>query len=158
MKQKSYEVSHAILGLIEVIAWLSVVSGVIIGLAEIGNPKAMLPSTVWFGLVFSSVGMVALCRVGKAILDIAENTARSSQLLSQAVENQAARVEPSAAATIGETSKPTPDQRDWSIGPIEVYRGHTITGLQTKVFASDRHFDSVDEARRYLNSIPVKQT
>lgn len=153
MNQKRYDGSHIILGIIEFVAWASVIIGATMALLSIGNARAPFGVFVWAGLAFSSVGLAALCRVGRAILDIAENTGRTATL---AQNNPTARTtvpaqrHPDAPLT-DEVSK-----RGWPLGQIEVYRGHIITGLADRVFSNDRYFDSVEEAKLHLNSVPSK--
>jgi hypothetical protein len=157
MNQKSYDGSHILLAGIELVAWLCVVSGAIMGFVSIDNPKAILPSSIWFAFGFSAVGLAAMARVGRAIVDIAENTGRTAQLLA---------VQPDRGKTPTQNDvAPHPDAPrsepqttgGWPLGQVEIYRGHVITGLQNRVFANDRYFDSVDAARRHLNSVPAKQ-
>lgn len=158
MNQKSYDGSHILLGGIELVAWLCAAAGLIMGMFSIGDPRATLPSSIWFGFGFSAIGLAAMCRVGRAIVDIAENTGRTALLLAAPPERQTTDARSDA--------KPHPDAPrseprttgGWPLGQIETYRGHVITGLQNRVFTNDRYFDSVEEARMHLNSMPAKQS
>lgn len=153
MKQKSYDGSHIILGVIEFVAWASFIIGAIMALLSIGNASAPLGFFVWTGLAFSSIGLAALCRVGRAVLDIAENTGMAATL---------AQTNPTARTTLPTQRHPDAplnaevSERGWPIGQIEVYRGYIITGLPNRVFSNDRYFDSVEEAKLHLNSVPAK--
>ncbi len=154
---KSYEGSHILLGGIEMVAWLSVVSGLIMGAVSVGDPRALLPSSVWFAFGFSAIGLAALCRVGRAILDIAENTGKAANQLSAAASASARQHSASQPSHPDAPRSEPPTTGGWPMGQIEIYRGHVITGLQNRVFANDRYFDSVDAARIHLNSVPAKQ-
>lgn len=156
MNQKSYEGSHVLLSGIEIVAWLSSVSAIVMAVLSVGNPQAALSPVGWLALSFGSLGLAAVSRVGRAILNIAENTATSAQLISGFVETQASggsreKIMGGAAAT-----ELAPAVAKWPMGQIEVYRGYVITGMPNRVFANDRLFDSVEEARIHLNSVPAK--
>lgn len=153
---KNYDGSHILLGGIEMVAWLSVVSGIVMGAVSIGDSRAILPSSVWFAFGFSAVGLAALCRVGRAILDIAENTGRAANQLSAAASLSARQHTTNQTPHPDAPRSEPPTTGGWPRGQIEIYRGHVITGLQNRVFADDRYFDSVDAARIHLNSVPVK--
>lgn len=157
MSTKTYEGSHVLLGGIELVAWLCVVSGLVMSAVSVGDDGALLPASAWFGFGFSAIGLAALCRVGRAIIDIAENTGRAAQILAskqdRGGEQALRRTEAHPDAPLSEPAT----TGGWPLGQIEIYRGHVITGLQSRVFANDRYFDSVDAARRHLNSVPAKQ-
>jgi hypothetical protein len=152
MNQKSYDGSHTILGIIEFLAWASVIIGSVLALLSIGNSRAPFGVFIWAGLAFASIGLAALCRVGKAILDIAENTGRSSR----AAQSGGANHTPAGPKHPDAPLQEEVSQRGWPLGQIEIYRGHIITGLADRVFSNDRYFDSVEEAKIHLNSVPAK--
>ncbi len=153
MNQKSYESTHLILGAIELFAWLAVVSCVILGFLSIGNEDAYVGAVPLFSMAASSLGLAAICRVGRAILDIADNTGRSAALLHDRTNTKSFSAEPRHpdAPLRDEVS-----ERGWPIGQVEIYRGHVITGLPNRVFTNDQYFDSLEQARTHLDSVPAK--
>ncbi len=152
MNHKSYEGSHALLAGIEIIAWLAASGGAVMAALAIGDPGAVVPLSFWIGASLASIGLAALCRVGRAILDVAENSGRTAAALERAGGRPAgpATIHPDAPAVEPKS------KRGWPIGQIEIYRGHVITGLQDRVFSDNRYFDSVEEAKQHLNSVPYK--
>ncbi len=154
---KSYEGSSAILGIIEGVAWLSLAIGLIMTVMALGDRNPLIGITFYLTLAFSSLAMIAFCRVGQAILDIAANTGKTAGQLPVASGADARHaIARDAVHPDAPRSEPT-TTGGWPMGQIEIYRGHVITGLQNRVFANDRYFDSVDAAKIHLNSVPSKK-
>ena len=155
---KSYEGSATILGIIEGVAWLALAAGVIMGFMAFGDRNPMIGVTFYLTLAFSALAMVALCRVGQAILDIASNTGKVA-FQGLPVTGAAPRASNPQGASHPDAPLTEPATTGgWPLGQIEVYRGHVITGLENRVFTNDRYFDSVDQAKIHLNSVPAKRS
>jgi len=156
MNDRTYPGARLLVGVVEFVAWMAILGSAVMGFVSIGDRQAIAPPSFWFTLVLSGLALAAMCRVGIAILDIAQNSWRTVQLLERTPESaawqraQAEREHPDAPAT-AERSR-----GGWPIGQIEIYRGHVVTGLVNRVFANDRYFDSVEEARAHLDSVPPK--
>ena len=156
MNEKTYPGARLLVGVVEFAAWVSILGSTVMGFVSIGDRQAIAPSSFWFTLALAGLGLAAVCRVGIAVLDIAQNSWRTVQLLQRSPESaarQRAKVErehPDAPAIEERSSG------GWPIGQIEIYRGHVVSGLVNRVFANDRYFDSVEEARAHLDTVPPK--
>jgi len=151
MSHNRYESSHNILAVIEFLGWASAFLTSCITIYAAVQGDGVGGFAFWLTAVFSGIALAALARVGRAILDIAENTSQMAT---------AAQIPPHATvATKDHAAFPPRDeasQRSWPLGPIDVYRGHAIIGLPKRVFTNDQYFDSVDEAKAHLNLVPAK--
>lgn len=151
MSQNRYEGSHSILAVIEFLGWASSILAACAAIYASIQGEGITAAAFWMAVVVAGVGLAAVARVGRAILDIASNTAKTAQALQGQTHAPATTPRHPDAPVRDELSK-----RGWPLGQIEIYRGHVITGLDTQVFTNNRYFDSVDEAKIHLNSIPAK--
>lgn len=76
---KDYAYARTLLGLVGFVVWLGFIAGVLMAYwaaSRTGSPIAIAFSVMSvIGLLLSTIVILALVQVGKAILDIAENTA-----------------------------------------------------------------------------------
>lgn len=148
--KSNYSTAHGILGFLEFLAWAGVVLTVIgviattSGGAGRGNGMAIAGTlVVAASAIFGCLITVALAHIGRAILNMAENSYHSGQLLASID----ATLRKSSIATPDAPPPPTPSlakQTSWRDGQITLSRYGAY-------IARDRQFPTLAEAEAYLD-------
>lgn len=99
---------------------------------------------------------IALLHVGRAVLDIAAHAQPSS---AKVVSVQGDEARPSTPAPVQQmqTAQIPSGGRDWVVGENIKYKGENIFGLARRVMAMDKTFDSVVEAKAYIDEKKAKE-
>lgn len=143
MDQSRYSGAAALLGVLSAVGWLGVVLSVIGGAILLGN-GGLAAAVLALPWVVSSLGLVALCAVGGAVLDMAAQARRIGDDLAWLRRR----------AETGDGREPG---LRLAAGLIKTHRGRQIVRAgDGSVRVGDRTFANVIEAERFIDDSRVE--